>query len=199
MVLKKESLVDATKVVFRGSNSWHQLRSYNVKALYTVIACLILSVAIFAQSELPTPPAVEDVYLAKDDGEGRAGDPTADFRVTDVPIYCVVVLDSNAKAVIKMNFVAVSVSGVRPETKVVSASYTTNERQNRVNFTGRPEGKWTPGKYRVEVFLDGKIARNVEFEIKGVGVSGVTSASKFQKPATETPKPKPPKRTKPNQ
>lgn len=169
-----------------------------MKALYTIIACLILSVAIFAQSEPPAPPAVEDVYLAKDDGKGRAGDPSAEFRVTDIPIYCVVVLDSNANAVIKMNFVAVSVSGVRPETKVVSASYTTNERQNRVNFTGRPEGKWTPGKYRVEVFLDGKIAKNVEFEIKGVGVTGVTSASKFLQPPTETPKPKPSKRSKPN-
>jgi hypothetical protein len=165
----------------------------NVKALYTVLACLILSVAIFAQTETPTPPAVEDVYLAKDDGEGRAGEPAAEFRVTDVPIYCVVVLDTNGKASVKMNFVAVSVSGVKPETKVVSSSYTTSENQNRVNFTGRPDGKWTPGKYRVDVFLDGKIAKNVEFEIKGTGISGVTSASKFQ-PPVEPPKPKPVKK-----
>lgn len=170
-----------------------------MKALYTFLAFLTLSVAAFAQTGPPLPPAVEDVYLAKDDGEGRAGDPTSDFRITDVPIYCIVVLDSNAKAVVKMNFVAVSVSGVRPETKVVTASYTTSEKQNRVNFTGRPEGKWTPGKYRVEVFLDGKISKTVDLEIKGVGVSGVTSASKFVKPPEETPKRKPAKRGKPDQ
>lgn len=170
-----------------------------MKALHTVLACLILSIAIFAQGETRTPPAVEDVYLAKDDGEGNAGDPAAEFRVTDVPIYCVVVLDTNAKAVVKMNFVAVSVNGVKPETKVVSASYTTSEKQNRVNFTGRPDGKWTPGKYRVDIFLDGKMTKNVEFEIKGNGVSTVTSASKYLEPA-EPPKPKPVRKpTRPQQ
>jgi hypothetical protein len=170
-----------------------------VKALYTVLTILVFSIAVFSQAESSPAPAIEDVYLAKDNGEGKAGDPSGEFRVTDVPIYCVVVLDTNAKAVIKMNFVAVSVSGVKPETKVVTASYTTSEKQNRVNFTGRPDGKWTPGKYRVDVFLDGKMAKNVEFEIKGVGVSSVTSAAKFLQPASP-PKPRPAKRpVKPQQ
>lgn len=151
-----------------------------------------------AQGEKPAPPVVEDVYLAKDDGDGNAGDVVSEFRVTDVPIYCVVLLEGRGKAVVKMNFVAVNVGGVKPETKVVTASYTTNEKQNRVNFTGRPESKWTAGKYRVDVFLDGKLAKNVEFEIKGVGVSTVTSASKFQPPPSEPAKPKPTKKPRPN-
>lgn len=172
----------------------------NVRILYTVVACLVLSIAIIAQNETPTPVAVDEVYLAKDDGEGNAGDAASEFRSTDVPIYCVVVLGTNGKAVIKMNFVAVSVGGVKPETKVVSASYTTTERQNRVNFTGRPDGKWTPGKYRVDIFLDGKMAKNIEFEIKGVGVSTVTSAAKYLQPPAAPQKPKPAKRpAKPNQ
>ena len=92
---------------------------------------------------------IEEVYLAKDNGEGKAGEQVTEFTTTDIPIYCVVLLESNAKTVVKMNFVAVSVSGVKPETKVVTASYTTKDGQNRVNFSGRPDGKWTPGKYRV--------------------------------------------------
>jgi len=148
-----------------------------------------------AQGDTARPSSIEEVYLAKDDGEGKAGEQVTEFRTTDVPIYCVVLLESDAKRVVKMNFVAVSVSGVKPETKVVTASYTTREGQNRVNFTGRPEGKWTPGKYRVDLFLDGKIARNVEFEIKGSGaVGGNTTAAKYLQPPSETPKPKPAKR-----
>ncbi len=169
-----------------------------MKALYTILICLLLTAVGYSQTEPSAPPSIEDVYLAKDNGEGKAGELVTEFRTTDVPIYCVVQLESRAKAVVKMNFVAVAVSGVKPETKVVSASYTTNGRQDRVNFTGMPEDKWTPGKYRVDLFLDGKLVKNVPFEIKAAGaVNSITSAAKFVQPPAETPKPKPAKRIKP--
>jgi len=96
------------------------------------------------------------------------------------------------KVTIKMNFVAVSVNGVKPETKVVTASYTTKDGQNRVNFTGRPDGKWTPGKYRVDLFIDGKATKNLEFEIKSVGA--VNAATSGFQPAPPRTKPKSTKR-----
>lgn len=165
--------------------------STTVKVLSTILICLIFAANAMAQSETPPPSLIEEVYLAKDDGEGKAGEQVTEFRTTDVPIYCVVLLDSGAKTVVKMNFVAVNVAGVKPETKVVTASFTTREGQNRVNFTGRPDGKWTAGRYRVDLYLDGKIAKNVEFEIKGgAAIGGNTSAAKYLIPP-EAPKPKP--------
>lgn len=144
---------------------------------------LILSMPAFGQQDSPIAPAIEEIYLARDDGKGRAGEQVTEFRTADVPIYCVVLLDSRAKAIVKMNFVAVSVAGVKPETRVVTASYTTNEGQNRVNFTGRPDGRWTPGKYRMDLFIDGRLARDIEFEIKlptkaVTGTSFVPTAAK---------------------
>jgi hypothetical protein len=139
------------------------------------------------------PTGIEEVYLAKDDGDGKAGEQVTEFRTTDVPIYCVVLLESADTTVVKMNFVAVNVAGVRAETKVVTASYTTREQQNRVNFTGRPDGNWTPGTYRVDLFLDGKKVKEVSFEIKGPIVN--SAAAKNFQPA-ETPKPKSPRRGK---
>ena len=142
-----------------------------------------------AQTDTVAPATgVEEVYLAKDNGEGKAGEQVTEFRTTDIPIHCVVVLDSAAKATVKMNFVAVSVSGVKAETKVVTASYTTKDGQNRVNFTGRPEGRWTPGKYRVDIFIDGKIAKNLEFDIRAS--TNNLAAAKFIQPV-DPPKPKP--------
>ncbi len=135
---------------------------------------------------------IEEAYLAKDDGNGRAGEQVTEFCATDVPIYCVVLLESDTSAVVKMNFVAVNVTGVKPETKVVTASYTTKNGQNRVNFSGRPEGKWTPGKYRVDLFLDGKKAKEVEFNItstSGTMNTGTSAVKNFQN--AETPKSKP--------
>jgi hypothetical protein len=61
--------------------------------------------------------------------------------------------------------------------------------QNRVNFTGRPDGKWTPGKYRVDIFLDGKAAKNVEFDIKKIGGGNGASAAKFVPPSAPKPTP----------
>jgi hypothetical protein len=109
---------------------------------------------------------VEDVYLAKDDGKGKAGEQVEEFVTSDVPIYCVVVLDTAEAVTVKMNFVAVKVAGVKADTKVVTASYTTKAGQNRVNFTGKPYDAWVPGRYRVDIFINGKAARGLEFEIR---------------------------------
>lgn len=133
-------------------------------------------------------PAIEQVYLARDDGNGKAGDEALEFGPADVPIHCVVMLDSPAQATVKMNFVAVAVPGVRPDTKVVTASYTTTGTQNRVNFTGRPDGKWTPGRYRVDIFLDGRPQKQLAFAIKGAPAS-VPAATKFV-PVVSKPKQK---------
>ena len=166
-----------------------------MKLIYTILIGLFAAFGAYAQSDAPAAPAVEELYLAKDDGDGKAGEQVSEFRTTDVPIYCVVLLDTVTKATVKMNFVAVNVTGVKAETKVVTASYTTKEGQNRVNFSGRPDGKWTPGKYRVDIFVDGKIAKNIEFEIKGSG--GNTTAVKIVSPADD-PKPTPTKRPRKN-
>jgi hypothetical protein len=150
-----------------------------MKLVYSIFVCVLLAGITFAQAEQPAP-AIEEVYLAKDDGNGKAGEQVTEFRTNDIPIYCVVLLESDATTVVKMNFVAVGVSGVKPETKVVTASYTTKQGQNRVNFSGRPDGKWTPGKYRVDLFLNGKKAKDLEFEIKGM--PGNTTAAKYLQP-----------------
>lgn len=156
-----------------------------MKAILFVAFLLVFGTAAFAQDQQAVDQGgIEEVYLARDDG-GKAGDQVSEFHANDVPIYCVVLLESDASSVVKMNFVAVKVAGVKPETKVVTASYTTKFGQNRVNFTGRPEGKWTPGTYRVDLFLNGKKVRDVEFEIKPAGGainsgSSASAAKNFQ-------------------
>jgi hypothetical protein len=157
------------------------------------LICVLAAFAAFAQDEVP-PPVIEEVYLARDDGNGKAGEEVKEFRTTDVPIHCVVLLNASAKVTVKMNFVAVNVAGVRAETKVVTASYTTAENQDRVYFTGRPDGKWTPGRYRVDLFVNSKPAGKVEFDIKAP--TGNVLAAKFAVPAAPAPKPKPTKATK---
>ena len=137
-----------------------------MRSVVLIVVVLLFCPLAFGQGGIA---GVEELYLAKDDGSGKAGKQVTEFLTTDVPIFCVVLLDTVEKVTVKMNFVAVSVAGVKADTKVVTASYTTTQGQNRVNFTGRPDGRWTPGRYRVDIILDGKVAKNVEFNIKGLG------------------------------
>ena len=84
-----------------------------------------------------------------------------------------------------MNLIAESVPGVKPDTKVVSTSYTTKDGENRVSFNGRPAGKWVPGKYRADIFVDGN-CKKPELSIKAQG-GPVTASRSFapdRKPQT---------------
>jgi len=154
-----------------------------------IVLCLwFSSAAIGQETDVPKPSSVEQLYLAKDDGTGNAGDPALDFLTTDIPIFCVVVLDSNLPVTVKMNLVVVNVPGVRSETKVVSTRYTTKNNEDRVNFSGNPHGLWVAGKYRVDIYIDDKLVKKHDFEIRGAKTR-VKSASGFSPKTAVKPRP----------
>lgn len=158
--------------------------------------CLFLGSSVFAQPETPplTPAqvGVEEIFLARDNGEGKPGDPVEGFLTTDVPIYCVVQLNSVTPSTVKMNFVAVAVKGVKAETNVITVSFKTNGKQSRVYFTGTPDGTWLAGTYRADIFVDGKPAGSKEFKIQNSALTN--PAVKSLQPKSGVPKPKPAKR-----
>ena len=165
----------------------------SITPIFVLTTLFLLGGICFGQVETAKNlTGVEEVYLAKDDGSGQAGEAVTSFQTSDVPIYCVVQLDTATGSTVKMNFVAVSVPGVKAEMLVVSTSYTTKNGEDRVNFTGKPRGNWTAGKYRVDVFIDGKLAKNLEFEIRGAG-KVVTTSSFVQSPIKPKPRLKPKK------
>lgn len=135
-----------------------------MKKLFLILLLSIFAVGVSAQSE-PAALGVEEIYLAKDEA-GKAGAPTESFSTGDVPIHCVVRLDSARVVTVKMNFVAEKVAGVKPETKVISVSYKTDGAQNQVSFTGKPDGRWIAGDYRIDIYIDGASAVSKRFAIK---------------------------------
>jgi hypothetical protein len=141
--------------------------NYNVKILSILIICLHFGLNIFGQDIVSADQSgVAELYLLKDNGEGKAGEKVESIFTNEVPIHCVVQLTSNTPVTVKMNFIAVKVAGVKPETKVFTISYKTKDNQSRVNFTGKPEGsKWVAGTYRIDILLDDKPAKNLTFEI----------------------------------
>lgn len=164
-----------------------------MKTLFFLLSCVLFTFSVTAQPPAgPVEPIdiVEEVYLAKDDGAGKAGDVVNTFGVGDIPIHCIVQLSSQRVANVKMHLVAVSVPGVKPELKVVTASYTTKAEQNQVYFTGKPDKVWTPGKYRVDIFVDGKLAKTHDFTIEKPATSNpaVNSFQPKQDPKLRSPR-----------
>ena len=139
-----------------------------MKNLYLILSLALFSLGANAQSGQPVSAAssgVEEIYLAKDKA-GEAGETVESFSTGDIPVHCVVRLDSAKTVTVKMNFVAEKVPGVKAETKVISVSYRTDGKQNQVNFTGRPDGFWIAGEYRIDIYIDDAAAGSKRFEIK---------------------------------
>jgi len=159
-----------------------------MKVFLTVFLCLFFGFNVFAQADSSDDNekiGVEEISLARDDGSGKPGEAASVFMTTDVPIHCFVQLGSAKSVLVKMNFVAVKVGNLKAETKVVSVSYKTNGKHNIVNFTASPETIWAAGAYRIDILIDGKFAKSLEFEIR-------KSPKEISKEKQPPPKIKPP-------
>ncbi len=140
-----------------------------MKLALAVFLCLFLELNAFSQSEenpKNSAVGVEEIALARGDGSGKAGETTDKFITTDFPIFCFIQLDSEKPATVKMILVAVKAIGLKPESKIVTVSYTTQANENRVNFTASPNGVWAAGDYRADIYIDGKLAKSRAFIIE---------------------------------
>jgi hypothetical protein len=141
-----------------------------------VVLILFAAGGAAAQNYLPedTGP-VSEVYLARADEDGFAGEAVEEFVVTDIPIFCVVRLVSMETTTVKMNLVAVNVPGIKKESHVVSTAYTTKDGENQVDFSGKPRGKWIAGTYRADIFVGDKKAASREFRIRAAAPAAAGS------------------------
>lgn len=142
-----------------------------------VVVCLFSAVNALSQSGKATSVVVDNLYLAKDDGTGKPGEPAEWFYTSDVPIYVVVMAEPAKSAAVTMRFVTVAVPGLKPESKILSTNYNLKEGNSTVWFNGRPFGSyWIAGKYRVDILIDGVLAKSQEFEVrKAAGAEKTTT------------------------
>lgn len=169
-----------------------------MKNLFLILLLVSFPICVRAQiaPRAAVASGVEEIYLSKDNA-GKAGETVESFSTGDVPIHCVVRLDSTKSVIVKMNFVAEKVPGVKPETKVITVSYKTDGTQNQVNFTGKPDGFWTAGDYRIDIYIDEAAAASKRFAIKKT--AGETGNPPLERVKLFTPvKPKPMRRARKN-
>ena len=171
-----------------------------MKIVLIIPLCLFFGLSAFAQTEEivnDSKVSIEEITLARDDGNGKAGETTDKFLTTDIPIYCIIQLNSLKSTTVKMILVAVKANGLKPETKSISVSYTTNGKQNRVNFNASPDGVWAAGDYRVDIYIDGKFARSLAFKIEKSPKEAEPEKQSTPKSLTPRKNIKKPRKTKP--
>ena len=142
-----------------------------MKLVLTIFLCLFSGLNAFPQfdeNNAKRTAGVAEISLARGDGgNDEAVHATDKFRAADVPIFCFIELDSEKSATVKMILIAVKAFGLKPETKIVTVSYTTKENESQVNFTASPSGAlWTAGDYRVDVYIDGQFVKSRTFTIE---------------------------------
>lgn len=136
-----------------------------MKLFLSLFLCLFVGFNLYSQTE-KAEIGVEEIALFRSDGKGNVGEATDKFTTIDRPIYCSVTLDSTKTAAVKMIIVAARAAGLKPETKVVTVNYATKENQNQIVFDASPNGVWAAGSYRADVYVNGKLAKSLAFEIE---------------------------------
>ena len=137
-----------------------------MKTVLTILLCLFFGFSVFAQTQPTAEIGIEQISLWRVGTDGKASEEVESFLTTDNPLLFRIQLNSLKSATVKMILVAVNVPGLKPETKSITVSYTTNGNQDIVNFKAKPETVWLAGKYRADVFINGKSAGNKEFQIE---------------------------------
>lgn len=137
-----------------------------MKIILSILVCLFFSLNLFAQTENTEEILVEEVTLWRIGIDNKPKEEVENFLTSDKTLFFRIQLNSVKPATVKMVLVAVNVPGIKAETKSVTVSYTTNGKQNIVNFRAQPEDVWTAGTYRADIFINGKIAAKKEFLIE---------------------------------
>jgi hypothetical protein len=126
-----------------------------------------------AEATSPAPHASADssgvtiqrLALARDDGNGEAGEEVTRFKASDRRIHVVAELSDFKDGVeVKVALTAVSAGGAKgKELGDVSVVFTSFDNVGCYYFTWPRD--WPVGTYRVDAFLDGKLTQSLEFDV----------------------------------
>lgn len=113
---------------------------------------------------------IKQVHVAKDNGQGGPGEEADTFGPTDNTIHCVVELaEPNPGAKIRYSWWVVEAEGEKNEKvrneKIEDFEYTTKPDERIVHSHLTMPDDWPPGKYKVDVYVNGNLEQSVEYNV----------------------------------
>ncbi|HYN83670.1 MAG TPA: hypothetical protein VER32_00345 [Pyrinomonadaceae bacterium] len=120
---------------------------------------------VMAAAQTPQEIFVTDAELARDDGAGRAGQRVTGFRTKDNPLHCVASLNKPREGVrVRFVWTAVDAGGERDRV-LADAEYVTRAGESRADGVASLPREWPRGRYRVQVFLNGRVVKSLDFNV----------------------------------
>ena len=141
-----------------------------MKRAIALVVLLAVSVAVAACSASYSTANIPNAVLAKDaQGDNfDPVDPTSTFP-TDQPVIHLIVTLKNAPSdtTVKTVWIAVDVGDAAPANTEIDQTEITTHGSGNVDFTlSQPSsGAWPVGKYKVDIYLNGKLDKTVEYTI----------------------------------
>lgn len=137
-----------------------------MKIFVLIIFCLALVVGVQAQTaENEDEAKVTKLTLAKKDADENIVENPESFNPKDIPIICYIDLNTDKPTLVKMKLVAFKAKGLRLNSQVIAVQYKTKDGENGVTFDASPKTVWAEGDYKVEIYLNGKLAESLDFRV----------------------------------
>src|SRR5579862_7482183 len=121
------------------------------------LVCLVMLAACSGSSG---PLKIDSVTLARDDGNGNAGETVTSFSPSDRTLHAVAKLNQIVSGVkVTFTWVAVDAGGEtnQPIESVDDTPAAANVDESKLTLPH----DWPTGKYRLDVYLDGTLAQSV--------------------------------------
>jgi hypothetical protein len=117
-------------------------------------------------TDLGSGAAIDEIHMAKDDGDGKPGTETSTFEPGDRTVHCVTKLKS-AKSGTQMRFVWWIVDADNSQNqKIKEIEYRTRALENVVHGHLTVPQDWPIGKYKVQVYVNGDLDKTAFYSVQ---------------------------------
>jgi hypothetical protein len=129
--------------------------------LSMLIVGIVLVLATLACNFSASTANIKEVVMAKDEAGTQV---TTEFSPTDT-FYCLVTLaNAPSDTKIKAAWTAVKVEGAAENTALDQSELTMGD--GTATFNMKNNGPWPVGSYKVDLYLNDKLTKTVEFSVK---------------------------------
>lgn len=131
--------------------------------IVVLLAVVVLVLASLACNFSATTANITNAHMASDENDTQQ---TTVYATNAPSFFCYFDLNNASDTtVVKGTWTAVSAEGLDPNYEIDSAEITGGD--NTYSFSlGGSTDPWPVGKYKIDLYIDGKLAQTIEFEVQ---------------------------------
>jgi hypothetical protein len=135
-----------------------------MKRLLCLFCLLVIWGAVACGGGSSEPLAVQTVTLHRDDGAGKPGDKVDSFTPKDHIFHAKIQLN-RIESGLKAKLVWIAVDTTEGKNVEVAQTEFSSLAVNQIDGKVELPNDWPAGKYRLDIYLNDKVAKSVEFSV----------------------------------